>query len=324
MELQDYVRILRRRGWIIILLTVMTAAAAFAFSKLQTEIYESSVEILVVPARSDLGLTQSTKWLLRSYVSWMNTDTRAQEVINLLSLDRMPGDLRSDVKIASDESRFVIQLTVEDPDGDQANDIAQAWTDLFIQWRNAENAKQRKEDRVEAIQLDPPRYGLARPKWKINVMAGTIMGALVGGAIVFALEWIESGVVRRPEDIQRYLGLPLLGAIPAPKLELGRPYLLGGRSTPAPHVAAPMLPIQPALTRPERVRVLPFAEASQPAPAAPVEPPSTAGSPSPPAPEVSAPPAPSVQPTTPPAPAPDEAEAGPIEPTILLSKGDEL
>lgn len=323
MELQDYLRILRRRGWIIILLAVMTAAAAFAFSKLQTEIFESSVEILVVPARSDLGLTQSTKWLLRSYVSWMNTDTRAQEVINLLSLDRMPGDLRSDVKIASDESRFVIQLTVEDPDGDQANDIAQAWTDLFIQWRNAENAKQRKEDRVDAIQLDPPRYGLARPKWKINVMAGTIMGALVGGAIVFALEWIESGVVRRPEDIQRYLGLPLLGAIPAPKLELGRPYLIGGRSTPAAHIAAPVPLIQPSLTRSEPVRVLPYAEAAQPAPAAPVEPP-TGGSLAPPAPEVSAPPAPSVQVTTPPAPAPDEEEAGPIEPTILLSKGDEL
>jgi capsular polysaccharide biosynthesis protein len=322
-ELQDYLRILRRRGWIIILLAVMTAAAAFAFSKLQTEIFESSVEILVVPARSDLGLTQSTKWLLRSYVSWMNTDTRAQEVINLLSLDRMPGDLRSDVKIASDESRFVIQLTVEDPDGDQANDIAQAWTDLFIQWRNAENAKQRKEDRVDAIQLDPPRYGLARPKWKINVMAGTIMGALVGGAIVFALEWIESGVVRRPEDIQRYLGLPLLGAIPAPKLELGRPYLIGGRSTPAAHIAAPVPLIQPSLTRSEPVRVLPYAEAAQPAPAAPPEPP-TGGSLAPPAPEVSAPPAPSVQVTTPPAPAPDEEEAGPIEPTILLSKGDEL
>jgi capsular polysaccharide biosynthesis protein len=322
MELQDYFRILRRRGWIIILLTVMTAAAAFAFSKLQTEIFESSVEILVVPARSDLGLTQSTKWLLRSYVSWMNTDTRAQEVIDLLSLDRMPGDLRSDVKIASDESRFVIQLTVEDPDGDLANDIAQAWTDLFIQWRNAENAKQRKEDRVEAIQLDPPRYGLARPKWKINVMAGTVLGALVGGAIVFVLEWIESGVVRRPEDIQRYLELPLLGAIPAPKLDLGRPYLLGGRSTPTAHVAAPMPLVQPAVTRPEPARVLPSAEAVQPAPASPVGPP-PADSMAPPAAD-SPPTAPSVQAATPPAPAPDEDEAGPIEPTILLSKGDEL
>lgn len=321
MEFQDYIRILRRRGWIIVLVAVMTAAGAFAFSKLQTEIYESSVAILVQPARSDLGLTQSTQWLLRSYVSWMNTDTRAQEVIDLLSLDRMPGDLRSDVKIASDESRFVIQLTVEDPNGDLANDIAQAWTDLFVQWRTAENAKQRKEDRVDAIQLDPPRYGLARPKWKINVLAGIILGALVGGAIVFVLEWIESGVVRRPEDIQRYLDLPLLGAIPAPKLELGRSYLLGGRGTPAPHTSSPAQPARPAGPPLEPAPTPPPAEDTpKPVPAAPAEfsPPrdlvarETEGREA----AASAQPAPSE-------PAPDEVQAGPIEPTILLSKGDE-
>ena len=324
MELQDYIRILRRRGWIIILLTVMTAAAAFAFSKLQTEIYESSVAILVQPARSDLGLTQSTQWLLRSYVSWMNTDTRAQEVIDLLSLDRMPGDLRSDVKIASDESRFVIQLTVEDPDGELANDIAQAWTDLFIQWRNAENEKQRKEDRVEAIQLDPPRYGLARPKWKINVLAGTILGALVGGAIVFVLEWIESGVVRRPEDIQRYLGLPLLGAIPSPRLELSRPYLLGGRSAPAAHGTPPIPVVPPVIARPEAARAPQSTEPAPPGPPAPAENRQTRDSSAAPTREGDEPPARPVQGGTPPPPPPDEEEAGPIEPTILLSKGDEL
>ena len=59
MELYDYIRILRRRGWIIVLLLVMISMAAFAFSKLQTEIYKSSVEILVQPARADFGLTQS-------------------------------------------------------------------------------------------------------------------------------------------------------------------------------------------------------------------------------------------------------------------------
>ena len=88
------------------MLVVLTAAAAFAFSKLQTPINKSTTEILVQPARADFGITQSAKMLLRSYVSWMNTDTRAQEVIDLLSLDRVPGDLRSDVTIASDESRI--------------------------------------------------------------------------------------------------------------------------------------------------------------------------------------------------------------------------
>ncbi len=210
------------------LLMVMTAAAAFAFSKLQTPVYKSSVDILVQPARPDFGLAQTAKILLRSYVSYMNTDKRAEAVVNVLGLDRLPAELRSDVTIASDESRLVIQLTVEDTDGDLANDIAQAWTDLFVQWRNAENSLQRKEDQVDAIQLDAPRYSLARPKWKVNVLAGAVLGALIGGVIVFVLEWVESGVVRRPEDIERYLGLPLLGSIPALKIDVSQPHPTGG------------------------------------------------------------------------------------------------
>ncbi len=318
MELQDYIRILKRRGWIIILLMVMTAAAAFAFSKLQTEIFKSSVEILIQPARADFGLTQSAKWLLRSYVAWLDTDTRAQEVIDLLSLDRLPGDLRSDVKLASDESRFVIQIDVEDPDGDLANDVAQAWTDLFLQWRNAENAKQRKEDRVEAIQLDPPRYGLARPKWKVNVLAGAILGALVGGGAIFILEWIESGVMRRPEDIERYLELPLLGTIPSPKLDTSRPYLLRGKSTQSASIPTSAPLVQPDVARPEPVSLpQPVAPPYQPPPAAP-QPPVKAPS------ETETTPALDAAPVTPPAPSSGEEQAGPIEPTILLSKGDKL
>ena len=48
----------------------------------------------------------------------------------------------------------------------------------------------------------------------INVAAGFVFGALVGVIIVFILEWIESGVMRRSEDIERYLGIPVIGKIP--------------------------------------------------------------------------------------------------------------
>ena len=302
MELQDYLRVLRRRGWLIILLVVLTAVASFAFSRLQTPIYKSSVDILVQPARADFGLTQSARILLRSYVSFMDTDTQAQRVINLLSLDRLPGELRSHVKIASDESRLVIQLNVEDPDGELANNIAQAWTDLFIQWRNAENAGQRKEDQVQAIQLDPPRYALARPKWRINVLAGAILGGLIGGVAVFALEWIESGVVRRPEDVDRYLDLPLLGAIPAARIDASRPYLIGADFRPAGPTPMPGAHAEPRAPTP--------APKPEPAPPERREP------------AVAEVAAPDDDKSSPAPPDDDQDEIGPIEPTILLSKGD--
>ena len=71
MDLNDYIRIIRQKGWLIILVAVLTAAAAFGFSKLQTPVYESSLRLLVQPARTDFGQAQAAKQLLRGYVQWI-------------------------------------------------------------------------------------------------------------------------------------------------------------------------------------------------------------------------------------------------------------
>jgi capsular polysaccharide biosynthesis protein len=86
---------------------------------------------------------------------------------------------------------------------------------LFVQWRNDQNAAARREDQVTAVVLDPPRYDLDRPKKSINTLAGGILGLLLGGLIVFVMEYVESGVLRSPQDVERALGLSVLGAIPA-------------------------------------------------------------------------------------------------------------
>jgi capsular polysaccharide biosynthesis protein len=214
MELADYIRILRKRWWIIAVAVVLTAGSAFIFSGLQTPVYESSAQVLV-KVRPDLGLTQSAKWLLRSYVARMYTRDWAERVIELGQLPMTPKKLMGNVTVASDESRFVIQIDVEDYDGDVANDIARTWSDLFIQWRNSENATQRKEDRVEAELLDQPTYVQSWPKTKIVTAAGGIFGLVIAGVVIFFLEWLEAGVIRTPQDLERQLNLTVMGAIPS-------------------------------------------------------------------------------------------------------------
>lgn len=215
MEIGDYLRVLRQRGWIIILVAVLSAAAAYGFSKMQTPVYESSLRMLVQPARTDFGQSQAAKLLLRGYVQWIRSSYRAADVIDELQLDMEPGELLSDVEVASDDSSFVVQITVENSDPDLANRITRTWGNLFIQWRVDDNATQRKEDRVDVEFIDDPQAGLDRPKTKINLAAGLVFGAMVGVIIVFIIEWIESGVVRRSEDIERYLDIPVIGKIPS-------------------------------------------------------------------------------------------------------------
>ncbi|MCB9433891.1 MAG: hypothetical protein H6668_18130 [Ardenticatenaceae bacterium] len=214
MELSDYLRILRQRGWIIILLAVLTAGAAFGFSRAQTPVYESRLKLLVLPSRTDFGQAQAAKELLRSYEQWIRSSYRAQQVIDQMQLDMEAGALLGDMTVASDNSSFVIEMAIENTDPNLGNDIARTWGNLLIQWQNSNNDKLRKEDRITIELLDDPQAALDRPKWKVNTAAGGVFGALLGIIVIFLLEWIESGIMRRSDDVERYLEIPVIGTIP--------------------------------------------------------------------------------------------------------------
>lgn len=133
----------------------------------------------------------------------------------MLQLDTLPKTLRGDVRIAAEAQRFLIHIEVENENGDLANDVARHWAQLLVQWRNDENQKQRREDRVTAIVLDDPRYVLDHPRKGINTAAGAVLGLLIGAALVLVLEYLDAGIVRTHKDVERFLGMSVLGAIPA-------------------------------------------------------------------------------------------------------------
>ena len=213
MELADYLRILRQRGWLIILLAVLTAGAAFGYSKMQEPVYKSTARMLIT-SRPDFGQTQAAQALLRDYAEWMRSSLRARAVIDEMGLDMSPPQLLGDVTIAASTSTSVIMIEVENTNLDVANDIARAWGNTLIRWRNEENAGLRKEDHIDAQFVDDPTGGLDRPRAMINTAAGAVFGALLGVILIFVLEWIESGIVRRAEDVERYLDIPVIGSIP--------------------------------------------------------------------------------------------------------------
>ncbi len=215
MNLMEYVRIITRRLWIIVLLMALTMAAAFVLSRLQTPVYRATQKILMQPSRIDFGLAEATTRLMRSYVVFLDSDDRAREVIDALKLDMTPGELRQHVTVDTDESRLLITIDVDLPDGNLANDVARQWGNLFIEWRNEENQRTRYEDRIRASLVDYPTYSQIVPRTAVNVAAGAVLGLILGGVIVFVLEYFESNIIRRRDDVLRSLDVPVLGTIPA-------------------------------------------------------------------------------------------------------------
>ncbi|MFW5940609.1 MAG: YveK family protein [Chloroflexota bacterium] len=213
MEFRDYVRVLRQRGWLIILLAVLTAAAAFGFSRMQTPVYKATARLLIT-SRPDFGQTQAARELRRDFALFLRSTYRAEQVIEELQLDKTPGELMGNVTIAPSTSESAIQIDYESTDPEIAMQVARVWAEQLIIRRQEENANLREEDRIRAELLDEPTYSLESPKTLINTAAGGVFGMLVGIVVVFALEWIESGILRRSEDVERYLDMPVIGRIP--------------------------------------------------------------------------------------------------------------
>ncbi len=214
MNLLDYGRIFVRRAWIMVLLAVLAGGAAYFLSKNQQPIYRSIQTVLVQPARSDNGLNIATKDLLNQYCLSLNSTYTAAKVIDLLQLDMQPVALFNAVKAVPDQLTISIKISVDLPDGEMANRVAKAYGEQLVQFRNAENQKVQRDFQVDARLQDDPTYGLSSPRPTINAAAGALLGAIVGAIIIFILEYLESSVVRRREDLENMINIPVLASIP--------------------------------------------------------------------------------------------------------------
>jgi len=218
MEINDYIRILRKRGWIIVVVAAIAAASAFGFSKMQTPIYSASVKLSVVPARAtDWGSSNSLKDLLRNYAESIRTHTMAKTVIDRAQLDMETTTFLSKLFVSPDSSTFTLELEARDRDPKVAMDMVDTMAKVFIEDRDQWNQQQDKRDRIEVKMLDSVYnlgYQQYSPQTKINTLAGGLFGVLVGVMVVFFLEWLEMDTIRTASDVERAIGVAVLGAIP--------------------------------------------------------------------------------------------------------------
>lgn len=237
MELMDYIRILRRRGWIVIAVAVLAAVAAFGFSRTQTKIYQATAKLNVEPARPDWSLSNTLKDLMRSYVERIRSFGNAEDVISQAQLDMSPDTFLSHLNVTTDPSTFSIQIDARDRDPEVAILMANTTADVFVKDRVDWNKEIDKRDRIDVSVRDYARYAsLFKPKPKTNALAGGILGGLVGGLILILLVWLESDILRRADDTERLLSVPVLGTIPSvpPSPTWSLRSLLPGRARSAP------------------------------------------------------------------------------------------
>jgi capsular polysaccharide biosynthesis protein len=215
MELSQYVRVLLRKWWVIALAVGISVTSAVVFSEVRAPIYRSSAVLQVIPARYDYGLTLAAEQLLRQFANQIHTTTMAQQVIDELQLDISSDRLLGDVTVAPIPEDFLIQIDADRPDAEEARAVASTFAHDFVAFHAAQILDIDRQDRVQIRILEDARYGWVHwPKTKTLALAGGVLGLLVGLLLAFGLEYLESGVLRSTEDVERNVGVTVLGSIP--------------------------------------------------------------------------------------------------------------
>jgi polysaccharide biosynthesis transport protein len=210
MELRHYVRILRARLGLIVVITALAAGISFGVGALLPPVYKASTSLLVHSGESSSANYDDvlvSEQLAATYAELLTKRPVIEAAARELGLD--PDQLEKKVYARLVPNTTIIELTVEDGDPRMAAEIANQV--VTISNANARELGVRTKDLIvvepAAIPTAPDRSAL------IYGVLGTLTGFVFSLGLAFLLDY-QNGAIETASDIKSVLGLAHLGTIP--------------------------------------------------------------------------------------------------------------
>ncbi len=206
---------LKKKIGIIILAGVIGFGVMFLYSNyLVTPLYSASTMMYILPTDSDsstsmLSDMQVGQQLTNDYASMIKSRTFMEAVIKNLKLDMDYKQLLKSVTIESPSNSRILQITVENADPEQAMDIANEVASVAekklaeITSMEAARIYEKADMPVEPSSPNIPKNCI------IGILAGLILA--IG---ICSLLFVFDDTIKTEEDVERYLGMTTLAAIP--------------------------------------------------------------------------------------------------------------
>jgi len=215
MRMSEYFKIFRRRWLPVFLAMMVTAVAAYVFSKLQEPLYRSEASYLVVPNRNDNGLSIVLTNNMNSYKQLALARPQIEKLSAQLQLDRTPEWLLEHISIQANADNRNMIVQVDYPDVDLAPRLANAVGENMAALVSSLNDGLEGTDKINMRMTTPATPPtLYRPQTKINVAAGAFLGLIVGLLLALVLDALDD-TLKSSEDVETLVGLTVIGAIPA-------------------------------------------------------------------------------------------------------------
>jgi capsular polysaccharide biosynthesis protein len=227
----EVLRALRERWWVLVVATVLAAAAAYLYTKMPwvEPRWRSSV-LIQATGRLDYGNFLALEKELRPLAEQVRQLGIMREVDRNLHTDLPPERMLDRTKAEPVQDSGQVRIDFEDADPRRAERVGLEIADVYVRQHNADEQGKLREERVILSILDrPPDAVLTWPLTRLIVPAAAALGLLVAGAILLALLYLDD-TLKSAEDVQRHLQVPLLGSVPRYRVPRGKP----AGSSPAP------------------------------------------------------------------------------------------
>lgn len=205
-----------KRKLMILIMALVTGAGAFAYSAFIVKPeYTSTTRIYVVNRNQGdkPGLTnqdlQAGSYLVKDYREIILSQDVLEEVISDLKLDLTPKGLANKIKVTVPVDTRIVSISVNNRVPEEASRIANSLREVAAQ----KIISITRVSDVTTLEEARPAISPSSPNIKRNTLIGFLAGGIGTGVIVLLLELLDTHV-KRPEDIEDTLQMPLLGVVP--------------------------------------------------------------------------------------------------------------
>ncbi|HGK9447938.1 TPA: capsular polysaccharide biosynthesis protein [Streptococcus pneumoniae] len=205
-----------KRKLMILIVALVTGAGAFAYSTFIVKPeYTSTTRIYVVNRNQGdkPGLTnqdlQAGSYLVKDYREIILSQNVLEKVATNLKLDMPTKTFASKVKVTVPTDTRIVSISVKDKQPEEANRIANSLREVAAEKIVAVT---RVSD-VTTLEEARPATTPSSPNVRRNSLFGFLGGAVVTVIAVLLIELLDTRV-KRPEDVEDVLQIPLLGVVP--------------------------------------------------------------------------------------------------------------
>jgi capsular polysaccharide biosynthesis protein len=200
-NLKEILGVLRKRAWIGILVTIITALFGYFYSSLNqtTLLYSSSTNIII---NADGGQRKTLEVIIKD-------KTVLEKVIEQLGMETTPESLAQNIQVGSIDDTQVVRISVIDVNPEIAAAIANTTANVFIQ--EIPNIMDFDDVRVLSdAQVNPIPINESNEN---KILGAAIMGGIViGVGLIFLVDSLDDSI-RSEQDVEHLLEVPILGSV---------------------------------------------------------------------------------------------------------------